>query len=202
MSQSHVDIPLSTIHIDDNNSYNSVTESSVLTRNTLSVKKPKPSLSYIDKNAKTKKKKNIQKKKEFPKHKKESNNQKKGKERNQTKKEKEQKKGTKVVKQSPEQVALSSITSKSKLKLVPKALEKQFNKTSGMPWKKIKLPKDPTLLLTEEKLSHAKHDNEIPISEKGTLHMPKGLNRSKQAQIDALVNAITTMCALVKEDDK
>ena len=33
-----------------------------------------------------------------------------------------------------------------------------------MPWKKIKLPKDPTLLLTEEKLSHAKHDNEIHTS--------------------------------------
>ena len=53
MSQSHVDIPLSTIQIDDNNSYNSVAESSLLTRNTLSVKKPKPSLSYIDKNVDT-----------------------------------------------------------------------------------------------------------------------------------------------------
>ena len=198
MSQSYIDIPLSSIQSDDNKSYNSVTESSVLTNNTASVKKPKANLFTSAKNAKTNKKKIIQKTKVSLKLKKESNNKKKGQERNKTKKEKQQKKGLKVVKQ----VVLSSLTSKSKLKLVPKALEKIFNKTSGMPWKKIKIPKDPPLSPTEEKTLLAKHDNEIPIPEKDSLHVPKGLDRSKQAQIDALLNAITTMCALVKDGEK
>ena len=99
MSQSYIDIPLSSIQSDDNKSYNSVTESSVLTNNTASVKKPKANLFTSAKNAKTNKKKIIQKTKVSLKLKKESNNKKKGQERNKTKKEKQQKKGLKVVKQ-------------------------------------------------------------------------------------------------------
>ena len=37
----------------------------------------------------------------------------------------------------------------------------------------------------------AESRNKMHLTEKDSLHVPKGLDRSKQAQIDALLNAIT-----------
>ena len=101
-------------------------------------------------------------------------------------------------------IDMSSLTSKSKIKAVPKALESKFRKLPKSCWKKVVLPKErrpPILSKTQHKSpkkskivpSLPKHKSKKQIIQA----ISKPNNNPKQYRIDALLAAVSDMCKLV-----